>query len=260
MVRRDMLDALIGGHGDAGRVLRLATSLRLRLADSYVVVLARGEEHGREPSPAARLVLRRILDTARAHLRPPAGSLLVGMRHGRVVALYPLADRDGIADVRAQCASLAAALTGSGVRIGVSSWHEGRPAIATSYAEARDAVRVAAGSAPGEQPIFFDDVLVDQLLRASPHADQIFERTLEPLLAYDRGRGAELVATLRAYVAAGFNLTRSAEALCVHPNTVVYRLRRVKELSGRDPHDPDDLMLLFLGLKLVELSPRDAAA
>jgi DNA-binding PucR family transcriptional regulator len=37
----------------------------------------------------------------------------------------------------------------------------------------------------------------------------------------------------------------------VHANTVVYRLRRVRELTGRDPHDPDDLLLLSLGLKLV---------
>jgi len=41
----------------------------------------------------------------------------------------------------------------------------------------------------------------------------------------------------------------------VHPNTVVYRLRRIKELSGRDPHDPDDLLLLYLGLKLIEPTP-----
>jgi DNA-binding PucR family transcriptional regulator len=29
----------------------------------------------------------------------------------------------------------------------------------------------------------------------------------------------------------------------IHPNTVVYRLRRIRELTGRDPHDPDDLLL-----------------
>jgi DNA-binding PucR family transcriptional regulator len=35
----------------------------------------------------------------------------------------------------------------------------------------------------------------------------------------------------------------------------MYRLRRVKELSGRDPHDPEDLLILFLALKLAEVSP-----
>ena len=63
--------------------------------------------------------------------------------------------------------------------------------------------------------------------------------------------------TLRAYVASGSNLAKSAEALCVHPNTVVYRLGRIKSLTGRDPHAPDDLLLLQLGLKLLELWPDD---
>jgi DNA-binding PucR family transcriptional regulator len=73
----------------------------------------------------------------------------------------------------------------------------------------------------------------------------------------DRARHAELVPTLRAYVASGSNLAKSAEALCVHPNTVVYRLGRIKSLTGRDPHVPDDLLLLQLGVKLLELWPDD---
>jgi hypothetical protein len=34
---------------------------------------------------------------------------------------------------------------------------------------------------------------------------------------------------------------------------VVYRLRRIKERSGRDRHDLDDLLLRFRGLKVAEL-------
>jgi DNA-binding PucR family transcriptional regulator len=44
--------------------------------------------------------------------------------------------------------------------------------------------------------------------------------------------------------------------LQVHPNTVVYRLRRIRELTGRDPQNTNDLLLLFLGLKLSELKAR----
>jgi DNA-binding PucR family transcriptional regulator len=105
--------------------------------------------------------------------------------------------------------------------------------------------------------VAFDDVLIDSVVRSSRHADRILGDTIGPLLAYDAQRGSDLVRTLRAYMEAGFNLTKSAELLCVHPNTVVYRLRRVKELSGRDPHVPDDLLLLCLGLKLTDLkAPR----
>jgi DNA-binding PucR family transcriptional regulator len=51
------------------------------------------------------------------------------------------------------------------------------------------------------------------------------------------------------------NVTKSAEVLFVNPNTIVYRLRRIKELTGRDPHDPDDLLVLSLAMKLADLHP-----
>ena len=60
--------------------------------------------------------------------------------------------------------------------------------------------------------------------------------------------------TLRAYIAASTNMTQSGRLLTVHPNTVVYRLRRIRELTGRDPHAMDDLQVLFLALRGNELT------
>jgi DNA-binding PucR family transcriptional regulator len=106
--------------------------------------------------------------------------------------------------------------------------------------------------------VAFDEVLVDSIVRSSRHAERILDDTVTPLLAYDAEHHSELVATLRAFVDSSFNLTKSAENLSVHPNTVVYRLRRIRELTGRDPHAPDDLLLLHLGLKLIDLTPERA--
>ena len=252
VVRRDLLDVLISGQGDTERIRRLARSLRLRLSDSYVVVVVRGEEPAGDD--AARFALRRIVEAARVQLRPTDGSLLVGMRQGEVVALYPAASPADAEAVKAQCAALAEALAGERASVGLGGWHPGLAEIAVGYAEADEAVQIAVGSGIRGRAVAFDEVLIDHMVRSSPHGDRILDGTLRPLLDYDAERQSELVPTLRAYVNAGFNLTKSAETLCVHPNTVVYRLRRIKELSGRDPHDPDDLLLLFLGLKLTELS------
>ncbi len=257
VVRRDLLDALISGKGDSERIRRLARSLHLRLCDNYVVVLIRGEEvpaedpHGQPLT--TRVALRRIVEAARVHLRPREGSMLVGMRQGEVVALYPVSHPAEIETVRQECDALAAAMADDDSSLGMSGWHPGMAAIAVGYAEARDAVEIAVGSGIHRRVVAFDEVLIDHMVRSSPHGDRILAGTLRPLIEYDRERQSELVPTLRAYVESGFNLTKSAESLCVHPNTVVYRLRRIKDLSGRDPHDPDDLLLLFLGLKLTEL-------
>jgi sugar diacid utilization regulator len=258
VVRRDLLEDLISGKGDSERVRRLAQSLRLAMADRYVVIVARGEEAPAQETPdqplAARVALRRIVETARLKLKPAIACLLVGMRQGEVVALYPVSGPGDGDRVNADADALAESLAEYDVSVGVGGNHPLIEKVADSYCEAKDAMEIALGSGIRGRAVVFDQVLIDHVVRSSPHGDRILD-TLRPLLDYDARRQADLVSTLRAYMRSGFNLTRSAELLNVHPNTVVYRLRRIRELSGRDPQNADDLLLLLLGLKLLELRP-----
>ncbi|MDP9365502.1 MAG: helix-turn-helix domain-containing protein [Chloroflexota bacterium] len=50
-------------------------------------------------------------------------------------------------------------------------------------------------------------------------------------------------------------MTKAAARLSVNPNTVVYRLRRIRDLTGRDPSTVDDLLLFALGLRLLDTAP-----
>jgi sugar diacid utilization regulator len=264
LLRRDLLDALLTAKGDGGSALRLARMLRVRLADNYVVVVVRGEgvEVGdaREQPPAARSRLDRIVEETRRHVRPSAGSLLTGMRNGDLVVLYPATAPSDLDAVRQDCAALAAALGAESSSIGMSGWHEGRSAIGIAYAEAKDAVEIAASAGIRGRAVRLDEVLVDRLLESSESAQRILKETLRPLLNYDAARKTALVPTLRAYLDARLNVTKSAEVLFVNPNTIVYRLRRIKELSGRDPHDPDDLLVLSLAIKMADLHPEEMTA
>jgi sugar diacid utilization regulator len=259
VLRRDLLEALLGGEHDSNRARRRARSLGLRLAENYVVLVIRPQEvpsRGRDGRPlATRATVREMVDVARTHLRPPSGALLVGVRDAEVVVLYPVAEPAQVHTVKQDAGSLATAVAPSGLSVGMSGWQPGLAGIAVSYGEAREAAQIAAGSGMTGRAVTLDEVLIDHIARFTPHAGRVLDETLHPLVEYDLAHGTALVPTVGAYVDAGFNLTRSAEVLHVHPNTVMYRLRRVKELSGRDPHDPDDLLILFLALKLAELSP-----
>jgi DNA-binding PucR family transcriptional regulator len=259
VAQRDLLDALIAGKGDSAGVRRLAHSLRLRLGERYLVVLIRGDERTAEETPehllTTRAALRRIVETTRARLRPAAASLLVGVRHGQAVALYPFDEAGEVDQIRDCCHKLTNDLAEASLSVGISGAHDGLASLTISYSEAREALEVAVASG-GPRVIAFRDMLIDSIVRTSRHADRILDETIGPVLRYDADKKSELLATLRAYVDSGFNLTKSAEVLHVHPNTVVYRLRRVKELTGRDPHVPDDLLALYLGLKFTELNPQ----
>ncbi|HLJ09140.1 MAG TPA: helix-turn-helix domain-containing protein, partial [Acidimicrobiia bacterium] len=74
---------------------------------------------------------------------------------------------------------------------------------------------------------------------------------LRPLRDYDGRRDTTLVETLRAFLAHGFSVTATAEALFVHPNTISYRLRRIEEVLGVNCHDPQALLQVQLAF-LIE--------
>jgi sugar diacid utilization regulator len=258
MLARELMDTLLSGRGDTEFSYRMANSLHLRLGERHVVVLIRGDgvpiEDTTERPLATQVTLDHIVDAARSHLRPSAGSLLIGVRLGDLVAIYPVSEADDLCRVRRDCEALASALT-IDVSIGMSGWHRGLPEIAVAFAEAREAVEIAVGTGIRGRAVALEEVLVDHMLRSSPHAQRMLDAALRPLFEYDRVHLAELVETLRAYIAAGTNLTKSARLLTVHPNTVVYRLQRIRDLTGRDPRVMDELLVLFLALKLADLRP-----
>jgi sugar diacid utilization regulator len=256
LLSRELMDILLSGRGDTEFAHRFARSLHVRLAEVYVAVLIRGDgvpvEDAAERPLATRVALDHIVAAVRNHLLPTAGSLLLAIRLGDVVALYPLAAPADASRVRLDCEALARALNIE-VSIGMSGAHSGLAGLRLAYAEAIEAVKVAIGTGIREHPVALEDVLVDQLLRSSPLGQRILDAALAPLRAYDGVHAGDLIGTLRAYVAADTNVTAAARRLTVHPNTVVYRLRRIRDLTGYDPNRIDELVVLFLGLRLTEL-------
>jgi sugar diacid utilization regulator len=254
VLRRDLLELLLSGD-DPAAARRHAASLGIALVEDYAVVVLRARERsaadGTAATPVERSMLRDVIVAARAVLGAPRRPALVGLRHGEVVALRPAAGRGEHDEVRAEAATLAGRPATAAFAIGLGGLHPGLGGVAPGFGEAREAARAAALRARGTA-VAFDDVLVTHLLRTSPDADRLLGDLLQPVVAYDADRRADLVATLRAYVAAGFSPTRSAHELTVHANTVLYRLKRIRELTGRDPQDPDDLVLLALALKHLD--------
>jgi hypothetical protein len=76
-------------------------------------------------------------------------------------------------------------------------------------------------------------------------------RLLDPLLAYDREHGTELVRTLEVFLRCSGSWTKAAEVMFVHVNSLRYRIRRIEELTGRDLSSLEDQAALLLALRLT---------
>ncbi|MCE7082049.1 helix-turn-helix domain-containing protein [Streptomyces sp. ST2-7A] len=203
----------------------------------------------------------------------PAGAVVTEVDGEAVALLAPLPDpapgTDPIAPLRA--APTPAALTpaalldaarpaltaalGPGCRLGVgiSDPVASADGLAGALEEARHARRVAAargeavgGAGPGE---LASHVLLLPFVPAEVRR-AFTARLLDPLSAYDRRRHAELLPTLRAFLEADGSWSRCAERLHVHVNTLRYRIRRIGELTGRDPTRWEDRVDFFLALRM----------
>jgi hypothetical protein len=74
-------------------------------------------------------------------------------------------------------------------------------------------------------------------------------RLLDPVLAYDASHNAELLSTLRSFLACDGSWSACASRMYVHVNTVRYRIGRVEELTGRDLSALPDRVDFFLALR-----------
>ncbi|MBV9091283.1 MAG: helix-turn-helix domain-containing protein [Mycobacteriaceae bacterium] len=96
-------------------------------------------------------------------------------------------------------------------------------------------------------------VLLDEIVALVAGREPLVDPRLRALRDYDAGHDGSLIATLGAYLDCFGDVGAAARGLQVHPNTVRYRLRRIEKLLGTSLTDPDDRLVLALGLKAMSL-------
>lgn len=72
------------------------------------------------------------------------------------------------------------------------------------------------------------------------------------LREYDATHTAELSRTLKIYLEQDRNLARTAEILQIHRSTLLYRIGRIKEMTGLELEEPREKFRLLLSYYLIE--------
>ncbi|MFJ6416572.1 PucR family transcriptional regulator [Paeniglutamicibacter sp. NPDC091659] len=79
--------------------------------------------------------------------------------------------------------------------------------------------------------------------------EALVHRLLGPLLEYDRTHGAELMATLGSYLKNQRSAQKAATELFTHRQTVIYRIRKIAELTGLDLAETASVAQLWLAVQ-----------
>ncbi|TMU99606.1 helix-turn-helix domain-containing protein [Streptomyces sp. DASNCL29] len=138
-----------------------------------------------------------------------------------------------------------------GARAGVSPAVTGLAAINTARRLADTALRTrpAAGTAA-----LLEERYPEALVVSSPDlGTALADRMLGPVLALEPADQELLLTTLAAWLEAGGSARRAGALLFCHRNTVLNRLRRYEQLTGRSLDHPREVMELSLALSAHRL-------
>jgi sugar diacid utilization regulator len=258
--RRSLVDDLLTGTSDIGSLLPRAAAIGLHLEAPYVVLVVSGSRALAEGRPTERrveAVLREQLGRRPARATIGGAGLLVATRHGLLVAVVPHG-HDSLPgtgttgspeddETDALVTRVEEALereNGLRWRVGVSRPRTGGAGVRAGYQEAARTVELAEALSWPSRVVHAQALLIYQVLaRDSEAMRELISATLLPLR--DARGGAEpLLATLRAYFAAGGVATAAARTLHLSVRALTYRLERIARLTGHDPTDPEDRFTL----------------
>ncbi|MGO3885215.1 MAG: PucR family transcriptional regulator, partial [Mycetocola sp.] len=229
-----------------------AISARMRIEGldpqgQTTIVAARSSDT--EFSPDAIVALLQRTFTAR-------GRQAIGChRDGTVLVMVNGVERDDVPPLAEQILHEAhLALEGRQLIVGLSDTISGVSRLNPSVVTAIERMVSASGN---------EQILISTALHVQSHRELLrmlgdatregyAHEVLSPLIEYDERHGAELLATLRAFLAGGGAWQETARSLHLHPNTLRYRMARIEELTHRDVSELPDRVDLFLAVACLD--------
>jgi hypothetical protein len=238
---RDLIQ-MIGADADPTELAYQLKFAGLPADGALVMVAARLD--GGSAGPTTGPILEDLL------YRLPSAVAVYDETAFAIVAARPEQVRQAVA----AAVALSPALGKNSLRLGVSGAATGASSLRGALDEARHACAMA-GMSPERVAIVGEGELASHVMLLAAVPDGVRrafrDRMLGQLLDYDREHRAELVATLRAFLACSGSWTRCAEELHIHVNTLRYRIDRIERMTGRDLGRLDARVDLFLALSLT---------
>lgn len=234
----DLVSGLIAGALRGEQINHLATSLGWDEDVEAVRALALSTEPGADVTDVVALqrAVLAVLGTDRA------GRIVAGSADGCDVLLVPGEVTD---DVVVRLDRLLDEFERLAPRVTIGRSVADLASAGASCRQALTAMQTVRRSAAPERVVAYDAVLLDVLATADEEAAAaLVDRYLRPLA----GR-PHLTETVEALARCDLSISRTAELLFVHPNTVLYRLGRVRELTGADPRRAPELFAFVAAIR-----------
>lgn len=232
-----VVDAVVRGDTGSDMQSRAATLNWDATAPATVIVGTPPPEEGVSVVTTVHAIAQR---NGRAALAVVQGERLVMVVSG---------DLHGSADAVTFRNELMSAFSDDPVVIGPTTSALG--AAHVSAVEALAGMEAVVGWPGAPRPVHATELLPERALLGDAGAIVALE---DDIVAPLSTAGPSLAETLDAYLDSGGAVESCARKLFVHPNTVRYRLKRITEITGRDPTNPRDAYVLRIAATVGRLA------
>lgn len=239
----EMLASILETELPAQALNEKARKLGVDPSQSYVTITA--QVSGQKTDAA----VKKIKQVLRESLCYPRGDILA--------IIHPVKPSETITELRRISKEIAGKLSrqlGAPVSLGIGRTFTGAPGLRISFYEAERALAVGRQLFGEGSVNLFGDLGVYRLL-LSVNPDEVrgfYQASLGQLVEYDQKHGGEMLHTLEALLHYP-TLAETAKAICVHRNTLLYRLQRIQEITRLNLEDGETRLMLHLALKAQDV-------
>ncbi len=251
-VRGDFVDALLAGNLSPTEASRWAERIAFPETGAYAAIALAW-------ASAEHPTLRRLETVVSGELRAKTARGHAHAREDEIVIFVALDAARGIESARKLADKIYRQILDefphARVAMGLGRAVSDLLALRESYRQAQQA-RTMAARLVESNPLYFGDLSVYRLLfqmEHSPELESFCREILGSLIEYDRANKANLVETLSAYFAHRENVAQTARVMHLHRNSLLYRLTRIKEITGWDLNNPETRLAVQLALRAYRL-------
>jgi len=118
--------------------------------------------------------------------------------------------------------------------------------------QAKGALRTCIEAGRARVLLFSDNVLeyIISHFKEEYDVDMVCSKAVRQLKNFDAENGTDYLETLRRYLENGMQQTLTANELYIHRSTLIYRIKKIQELTGVDLDDPDMRLYIQISIRL----------
>lgn len=140
-------------------------------------------------------------------------------------------------------------------RAGISNFFQGFNNFREYYIQSKIALEIGSLQSPTLWTHKFSDNVFPYILNKITEdlpANFLYSPIIERLQRHDQLNQTSYVKTLQQYLNNNMNTLKTAKDLFIHRATMIYRIERIKEIGKTDLVDKDEVLHLFLTLRMIQ--------